>query len=109
MPADLRLPSLALTRLVDPLEIAGELRIGVIGRRDRDVLAVVAEVEDDDVVGGQEMLPVRQIAVDGEAVAVAEEQAHAVGPAVPPHLDPGSILQRDLEGLMGSRHFQTHR
>ncbi len=95
--------------LVDALEVAGELRIGMVRRRHRHVLPVIAEIEDDEVVVGEEMLPVRQVAVDRKAVAVADEEPHAVGTAVAAHLDPGSVLQRHLEGLMGSRHFQAHR
>ena len=98
-PADLRAPSLARHALEHAFEIAGELRVAVVGRHRRDVFAMVAEIEQDDVEIGQEMLPERQIGVDGETIAVTEKQPRPVGIAVAPHADAGAVVERNVESL----------
>src|SRR5260370_40843051 len=62
--------------LIDPLKVAAELRVGVVGGRRRVVLAWIAEIENDEVEAIEKMLPGGQIAVDGVARAVAQGTPH---------------------------------
>ena len=59
----------------------------------------------DDIEIGEEMLPVGQVAVDGVAIAMAEEQTHAFGIAVPAHLDARAAIERHLEHLHAALDF----
>ena len=81
-----------IDRLQHALEIAAQLRIGMVRGLGRDVLAVIAEVEHQHVVCRREVLPERQIGVRREAVAVRHHQPHAIGIAVPPHPDVRAVL-----------------
>ena len=80
-----RAGSLAVTARHDAFEIAGELCVVVVRRRDRDVVPMIAEVEYQHVEFGQELAPVRVIGVGGKAVAVGDQQPYAVRIARPPH------------------------
>ena len=70
MPAVLLFPEFRRHMLIDPLKVTAEPRVGVVGGRRRFILAVIAKVENDEVEAIQKMLPVRQVAVDGVAVAM---------------------------------------
>jgi hypothetical protein len=102
-------PEPRIDRLHDAFEIARELRIVVVGRLDRDVLAVIAEVEHQHVVARREELPERQIGVRREPIAVGDDQAHPGAIAVAPHADFGTILQIDVEALARHWNDQIHQ
>src|SRR6266478_2979859 len=86
--------------LIDPLQIMAELRVGVVGGRRRFVLAVIAKVENDEVEAIQKMLPVRQIAVDGVAVAMTQEKPRAFRIAGTAKVRWGAGISRGIEGLL---------
>ena len=84
-------------RIEHALEVAGELRVMMVRRLDRHVLAVIAKIEDDEVVVRCQMLPERKIAVGRKPVAMCDEEPYAVGIAVPPQPDARAVIQRDIE------------
>ena len=102
MPAMGRLPSLELIVPQNAIEVAAQLRISVIAGLGRNVLAVIAEVEDQEIVMWHELLPERQICVRCKSIAVGDGQARAIGIAVAPHPDRGAVLQLDIEDFARS-------
>jgi hypothetical protein len=106
-------------RAAHAVEIARELRVIVVGGLDRNVAAVIAEVEHQHVVARRQQLPERQIGVGGKSVAVRDREPHAVAIAVPANEDFRPILEIDIECLarcrndeihaLGSPHFRTAR
>ena len=95
--------------LHDAFEIAAELLVIVVRRLDRDVLAVVAEIEYQHVEFRQQMPPVRIVGIGGETVAVRHQEPHAVGIAVPAHPDARAVLERHFERHAGGGNFERHR
>src|SRR3954463_9426559 len=81
----------------------------MVRRRDRDVAAMVAEIEHQNVESGQELPPVRIVGVGRKAVAVGDQEPHPVRVAVPAYQDAGAVAQRDLEGLCWRGNFKLHR
>jgi hypothetical protein len=81
----------------------------MIGRLDRDVLAVVAKIEDDQVVVGQEMPPIGVIGIGGKAISVREQDPRARGIAMAPDPDLGAVVKTDLEDSAGSGKLKRHR
>src|SRR5262249_9522805 len=79
--------------LVHPLEITAELCVGVVGGRRRFILAMIAKIENDEIEAIEKMLPVRQVAVDGVTVAMAEEKPHTLWIAVSAHANPGAVIE----------------
>ena len=74
---------------------------------DRDVLAMIAKIEYQHVEVGQQMLPVRIVGIGRKAVAVRDQEPHAVGIAVPPHPNARAVLERNIEGLAAAQEFRT--
>ena len=94
--------------LHDALKIAAELRVGVVGRFDWDILPVVAEVKDHQVVVVEKMAPIGKIGVDGKTVTVREQDPDAVGITVTAHANFGAIIELDVEYRAGNRKFKSH-
>jgi hypothetical protein len=55
------------------------------------------------------VLPIWKVGVGGKAVAVGDEQAHAIRIAVPAHANSRPVLERDLERRAGRGNFELHR
>jgi hypothetical protein len=69
---------------------------------------VVAEIEDDEVVVREEVLPERKIGVRSEPVAVSNEQPRAVWIAVPAQADARAVVQTNIEGCARGWDHETH-
>ena len=95
--------------LDDALEIAAELFVMMIGRFDRGVLAVVAEIENNQVVVRKQMPPIGVIGVGCEAVAVRKQDARACRIAVTPDFDFCAVIEGDLEGRAGRGQLKGHQ
>ena len=79
------------------VEILDHMRVVVMGRIGARVLPMAAHVEDDHVEIGQKSPPEMEIAVDDEAVAVADEEARSLRIAVPSRLQHRPVRARDGE------------
>lgn len=67
----------------------------------RYILPVVAKVENNRVKVTEQVLPVGKVGVSGEAVAMGEEQTHAICSTVASHANFGAILERNLKDHAG--------
>ena len=67
-----------MTFLDDTFQVAAELSINVVRRLYGNVLAVVAKVENDDVVAIEEQPPIGEIGVGRETVAMRQQDARAL-------------------------------
>jgi hypothetical protein len=72
-------------RLYDPFEIARQLLVSMMRRHNRHILSVIAKVEDYQVELCEQILPVGKLGISCKAVAMGQEQTHAVRAAVAPH------------------------
>jgi hypothetical protein len=73
------------------------------------VLSVVADVKGDDLEPLAERAPERVIAVDGEAVAVRDDEADAgVQAPVTADADDGAVTHDGVEGLVRSGNSNVH-
>ena len=107
--ADRRLLAEARIDLVQhALEVAAQLRISVVGGLDRNVLAVIAEIEHQHVVARRQVLPEREIGIGRKAVAVRHHQADAGWIAMAPHADVRAVLERNIDGLPRHRNDEIH-
>ncbi len=92
----------------DAFEIASELLVSVMRRYDRHVLTVVAKIEHQKVEVGKQVLPIGKVGVGGEAVAVREQKADAVGAAVAPHANFRPVFERNVKGHARSGKLEVH-
>ena len=54
------------------------------------------------------MPPVGKVGIGGEAVAVAQHEANAVGIAVAAHANDGAVVERDVERRVGNGKVDGH-
>ena len=80
--------------LSDGLEVAAEGRDGVPRDGAGRVLAVIPQVEHDDIEVIEEERPERVVEVDREPVAVAQQQAGPIPVPIPPYRDRGLTSSR---------------
>ena len=90
------------------LQIARELRIGMIGRLDRNVLPMVAEVEGDQIESIEKMSPIREIRVNGETIPVRYQDSYALRIAVTAHTNLGPVVEGNVKDIARSGKFKTH-
>ena len=108
MPTVVFLSEPGVDRIAHALEVAAQLRVIVVGGLDRNILPMIAEVEDQDIVMRRQVLPERKVGVGRKAVAVGDREAHAVAIAVPPDADARAILQNDIKRLARHRNDEIH-
>ena len=72
------------------------------------VLPVIALIVEHEVETIRKQAPKRHIRVDGEAVAVAQDQTRTFGVAVPTNADGGSVSHREIECLVWRGDDQGH-
>ena len=90
-----------LHRFEDAVVVAGK-GVDDVGLQGTDLVpAVVPEVVDDQVVVGRQQRPERVVEVDGEAVAVAQDEAGSRRIPVAPQDDDGGGVH--LHGVGGQR------
>ena len=93
---------------MDLAHVARHVVVVVVERRGGPVAAVVPHVEHDDVVARGKELPERQIAVDGEPVAVAREDADSgIRVAVTAHDDMRPVGHRQIDDFDGLRDLEN--
>ena len=88
---------------IDSLQIAGEQGVVVPVATGARIVAVIAEVEHDELEAVPQRPPERQISIDGEAIAVADEEPHAIGFAVLADANRGAVIHDQLEALERGR------
>ena len=107
-PTDGLAPKRADTLVCISPHVARHVVVIVIERCGSRVAAVVPHVEHDHVVAPAQKLPKRQVAVDGEPVAVAGEDANAgIRVAVTAHRDMRPVGHRQIDGIDGLRDFEN--
>src|SRR5450759_1733338 len=107
--SDRRLRSQPRTDLLDgALQVARELGICMVGRLDRNILPMIAEIENDQLEFIEAMGPIREIGVGGKTVAVREQYPNAIRIAVTPYANFGAVIEVDVENRAGSWKFKSH-
>ena len=96
---------LAINSVPDHVHIVDEILPRVPFRAVQRVVAVIAEVEDDNLVARAQRSPEWKVAVDGEAVAVTEHEARRAGNTVLANVDRRAIVHLHVEGVMRPRHM----
>ena len=102
-------PESLIHGLSDGLEVAAEGRDGVPRDGSPRVLAVIPEVEQDEIELVQQQRPVGVVEVRGEPVAVAQQQARTVRVSVAPHRNGKLIVQPCLDGVGRPRQIHESR
>jgi hypothetical protein len=111
--ADARLAAPARADLAhDPVEVERHLgvRVAIAPGRGGRILAVVAEVEDDDLEPVGEGAPERVVPVDREAVAIGHDEPHGgLAPPVTADTDASAVAHDEVERLGRGRDRDPHR
>ena len=100
---------LAIDRVPHDVHIRDEvvpcMPVGAMQR----VVAVIAEIEEDDFVALAQRSPERKVAIDREPVAVAEHQARRAGIAVLANVNGRAVVHLHIEGVTRARHMMNRR
>ena len=96
---------LAIDRVPDHVQVVDEILPRVTFGAVQRVVAVIAEVEDDDFVAIAQWSPEWEVAVDREAVAVTQHEARRAGDAVLANVDGRAVVHLHVEGMTRARHM----
>src|ERR1700682_162277 len=100
-------PEFLLHEMKDVFEVADEGRPVVMVEAMGRVAAVIAKVEQNQLVALAQRSPERQIAVDCQAVAVAQRQPRSAGIAVLADADYRPIVHRGVDRSEWCRYLAT--
>jgi len=92
------------------LQVERHLRVGVpvAAGGGEGILAMVADVEEDDLEALGERPPERVVAVDGESVAIGDHEPHGVGARVATDTDDGAVAHGEVGALRRARNGRGH-
>src|SRR5580692_6754901 len=98
-------PKLAIDRVPHDVHIRDEVLPGMPFSPMQRVVAVIAEIEDDNFVALAQRSPQWKIAVDREAVAVTEHEPRRAQHTVLANVNRRAVLHLHLEGVTRARYM----
>src|SRR3984957_6569518 len=94
-----------LYELENPFEVVDESLPVMMVQTMRRILSVIAEVEENQIVTRAQWLPERQIAINGQPVAVAQGKSRPVGISVAADADYRAVFHLGVDRSERRRHL----